>query len=148
MASILTMGLSMTDSGGGTRKIKFRQFHAGKFHYWGFYDDGNGAIWQGPITKVDPKTEAPIPSEQYTGRKDINGVEIYEGDILADRDGEIMGVVIWDGNGWFLKGDEQFYYGPNEYAELQDRLDPCIEIGELVIGNSHEPPEILNDSSR
>lgn len=107
---------------------------------------------------VDGKT---VVLMQYTGLKDKNGKEIYEGDIVhyrynvGNKKGEweydCDGLISWKstgfhigplgGQGWLsawliacpgLYGnDEKETYGPNELLE--------------VIGNIHENPELLKD---
>lgn len=63
---------------------------------------------------------------QYTGLKDKNDVEIYEGDILQDKswpdDNKALGVMTWENWGW-----SQFH--PLERFE--------------IIGNIYENPELL-----
>ena len=75
---------------------------------------------------------------QYTGLKDKNGTEIYEGDICNCREYECFGKIEWneDNAGFYfyvaVEGggfDEECLY---EYA---DELE--------VIGNIHDNPELL-----
>jgi uncharacterized phage protein (TIGR01671 family) len=92
---------------------------------------------------------------QYTGLKDKNGTEIYEGDILGSDDGEwqdndetwlqyIAGIVTWwDNNGRFhLSDDLEGYMGDDDYADV-----PMEWVKYEVIGNIHENPELLKGKS-
>lgn len=68
-----------------------------------------------------------IARDQYTGRKDINGKEIYDGDIIKGDD----------------INNDVVVYKENKFI-LEPLGDDCIfwELSE-VIGNIHENPELM-----
>jgi len=74
--------------------------------------------------------------EQFTGLKDKNGVEIYEGDIDGSDD-EIM-VVCWI--------EEEAAFGL-KFPDDNDYYDTSINWRGLIkIGNIHENPELLEET--
>ena len=76
--------------------------------------------------------------EQYTGCKDKNGTEIYEGDVVkVEGDGEIYRVK-WIRSGFGL---EPRYNSPRYPVLGNVELHRKIE----VIGNIHENPELLEE---
>ena len=85
-----------------------------------------------------------LPLMQYTGLKDKNGKEIYEGDIIRfkdavnrgdgtfeDRDGEI----IFEDGGFACKADSGW----------QDWLLYALDLDLEIIGNLYENPELKEE---
>ena len=75
-----------------------------------------------------------IAIEQYTGLKDKNGTEIYEGDILIDDIGEPTEY-------WVVKFSDGGFVG-----ECAGVTEPLFELANLeVAGNIHEDSELLEE---
>lgn len=98
---------------------------------------------------VDPETVG-----QYTGYKDVDGKEIYEGDILANFEPPVGRRIIRFGEYGTVSEKEKFHYG--FYVEFlrkreQDifRKDFIFWINHFgnwkccVIGNIHDNPELV-----
>lgn len=112
---------------------EFSYINANEFYVRKRYDFRNDTHWcEGAFAEVDPKTVG-----QYTGLKDKDGREIYEGDILSCGNGNVPSQILWvdDYGGWGVKNLVR-----NEMHPLDKHFKRFIG---TVIGNIHDNPELL-----
>ena len=125
------------------REIKFRAWHKGKkimgnvlgidiLHKEIFFSNEDVDCYE----HVDFKN---IELMQYTGLKDKNGKEIYEGDILFESFGEKYYKVVFE-NGSFRAEFE------GDFEEHSFDLIDVVAQGYEVVGNIYRNPELLGVS--
>jgi uncharacterized phage protein (TIGR01671 family) len=124
------------------RDIRFRQWDSRRKIYYRDIGATDGC-WSG-APYVSWET---YPLEQYTGLKDRDGREIYEGDVckfdVTEIQGldcivcDIIGEVSWDENdaGFFFLTKSNFPH-----------VKPWFTKNIKIIGNVHENPELLEDN--
>lgn len=111
------------------REIKFRAWDGEKMNTAFDLSQNPKYWWEG---------NKDYPLMQYTGLKDKNGVEIYEGDIL-DEYGYVA---------TFVDGSDNASLGlPMGWYEQRDDFESFrqLEVGDekIVIGNIYENPELM-----
>lgn len=117
------------------KDIKFRQpiLVRGKFgywHYWGFLSEGHFAS---PETNSSSIGNAKETSQQFTGLRDRNGREIYEGDVVElYNTSRYRYPVCWIGENAAFGMD----YGDGRIEFIGDYNSDYLE----VVGNVHENP--------
>lgn len=116
------------------RKIKFRAWDSEEKNY--IFFDALGGI----LAECDEvyRQRCVDKFEQFTGLRDKNGKEIYEGDIVQSKNHNPDKMEIR-----FIEGGFCAWWGNDDYPidinQFYDSLGCCIE----VIGNIHENPELL-----
>ena len=114
-----------------------------KFRAWSTYHGKKRMVYFGSkFTSEDMKEEPNWRIMQYTGLKDKNGKEIYEGDVVQvnhpHKNRKYRGQVIWNEYRW--TGKDFFFSHLDVPQDLFCEGTEYIE----VIGNIYENPELLS----
>lgn len=126
------------------RQIKFRAkdleghwicgyYTQGYIHVDNSWRDGDQGEWWG--IPVDENTVG-----QFTGLTDKNGKEIYEGDILQDKNG--ICVIMWFQTSWGIASYAHGYNGIKSYTAVDSFYSKETKEW-TVIGSIHDNPELL-----
>lgn len=131
------------------RDIKFRALDSIGDGHWRYgYVFHNGKFWaiKDGIVTVGVREET---IGQYTGLKDRNGKEIYEGDVLryleeayrvdeivpVHRDSHVTNIGFWSGRKYFHRTPASAYDNQDDWMSWPDMYE--------VIGNIYENPDLL-----
>lgn len=98
------------------------------------------SIWKMDLSSYEDTCDLNLM--QYTGLKDKNGKDIYEGDILCRQDVSRAYTVVFCQNeyqsGWKLRAS-----GSENHIDIGNKEEK-EDMGYQIIGNIHENPELLD----
>jgi len=136
------------------REIKFRAWHRGEkklFYPISLFNLLDKEVWineshKKPINRLYGHVGIDIDLMQYTGLKDKNGVEIYEGDILKitpDRYSNYisLGYVEYDHD------SARYRVTTGKGYDTRNAFDINCDADFEVIGNIYENPELLENNT-
>jgi len=149
-----------------TREIKFRVWGSYRGEEEEMYYKHPSSVWifavglSGNLMEFEPydggiKDLKDMVVMEYTGLKDKNGKEIYEGDIVAtffvgtkEKEGGIyeMGQVKWGTYNIGANGEEYDFRVIGPYVEDGYLYNKMIEGEAEIIGNIYENPELLKSA--
>lgn len=144
------------------REIKFRAWHVdhGDMVYFDNERVANDSVQSGHLARLMCGNHPDGFLMQYTGLKDKNGKEIYEGDVLYIEfsrhssgpyeddeddyfgDGYYVGRVHYRPSAGFILVDVKEYYTDEDSPRIKKKayISQCMS---TIIGNIHENPELL-----
>ena len=127
------------------RDIKFRgldiEFNFVYGFYWASLDPQSAKTrWRGHYIHNGVNISEPTMIEggtlgQYTGLKDKNGVEIYEGDIIKSYQADENEVFWYKDGSWCMSNYHAGALPLGEYSSVSE-----------VIGNIHQNKDLLNEN--
>jgi uncharacterized phage protein (TIGR01671 family) len=117
-----------------------------KFRFWDghqFYKNPSFIGIQGEYEEIqtinDLLNHKTLISQQYTGLKDKNGIDVYDGDILKCK-----GYDGWfDKEGFYYNREVKHFISVSGESELSGFI--YIPVDREVIGNIFQNPELLNN---
>lgn len=114
------------------REIKFRAWDGNLMHYGmpGFYFEPDGCVLINYI-QINAESYTKSTIMQYTGLKDANGQEMYQGDIVEHITAKHRDVIVWDDGAFAIRREGWEW-------RLKGRNHKLV-----AIGNIHENPELL-----
>ncbi|RZK63919.1 MAG: hypothetical protein EOO95_12340 [Pedobacter sp.] len=126
-----------------TREFKFRIWWNNQMRYNAMVGNGQAMFIPGATGEHKQINLAECVAMQFTGLKDKNGKEIYEGDVVRTKLGNIC-LIKWDKCNEVKHGDYYQYTGFC-FHNIRQKLNFHFDDTECeIIGNIHQNPELLS----